>query len=106
MKKIQSFGPKESFDLPQQSGIIHPSHKEYPVPEGALKETYTWFIAQQVKSYGKSFEQSPTILKRNLKLLNKEYSWSAIKRAIVFACMTSEFPFSTKYLKEILKTWT
>lgn len=106
MKKIQSFGAKEHFDLPKQSTIIHPSSKDYPVPDGGLKETYTWFVSQQVNAYGKSFEQSPTILKRNLKLLNKKYSWSAIKRAIVFACWTSEFPFSTKYIREILETWT
>jgi hypothetical protein len=95
-----------SIGEPSPALPIHPSDPNYPVSgKDTLSDTFTFLTAYQVRTYGTSFDQKPVIVKRNLKLLHKDYSFNAIKRAIIFACQTSQYPFSTKYLREILDTW-
>lgn len=103
--KPQDLG-KVTVGEPSPALPIHFSDPNYPVSgKDTLSDTFTFLIAYQVKTYAKTFEQDHVVMKRNIKLLHKKYSYNAIKRAILFACDTSQYPFSTKYLGEILKKW-
>lgn len=59
--------------------------------------------ALQVRQYGCSIELSDRVLIRNIKLLLEEYSPMMVKRGIKFASKVSDYPFSTKFVKEMIE---
>jgi hypothetical protein len=80
-----------------------PLSDEWKIPEGTgHKFLVKYLLAQQQSAYGKTILDQFTykIMIRNMKLLCQHYSETEIKRAIALGCLTSEFPFSTKYIEE------
>lgn len=67
------------------------------------KNLKDFMIALQVRQYGHTIELEDRVLIRNIKLLLKEYDPLLIKRGIKYASQTSDYPFSTKYVKEMIE---
>lgn len=78
-----------------------PLSDEWPVPDGSgPKFLLRYMKTQQVKTYGRYYQDLPSsILLRNIKLLCEEFEEDLIKRAIAQACLISEYPFSTKFIR-------
>ena len=80
-----------------------PLSDEWVVPSGkGHKALLKYLIASQQQVYGRTIldQFSYTILTRNMKLVCEKYPENDIKRAIALGCLTSEHPFSTKYVEE------
>jgi hypothetical protein len=84
-----------------------PLADNWKIPPGTgHKFLVLYMVSEQTKKYGRNiYDQFPhATLIRNMKLLCKEYPEDDIKRGIALAVLTSEHPFSTKYIKEKI-TW-
>lgn len=59
-------------------------------------------VAQQKRMYDEIVDLPQPVLIRHMKLLLKEHNPDVIKRAIVYASWTSEYPFTIKYIRECI----
>lgn len=86
----------------------NPFTQDWKVPTcKTTKDVLKYMIAQQQVYYEKTIldEISYMILLRNIKLLIKEYGKESVLRGIVQSLWVSDFPFSTKLIREMLERY-
>lgn len=66
------------------------------------KNILRYMLAEQVRLYGKSFDQPYNILTRNMKLLVSEHSEKEVMWGVCCALVVCDRPFSTKKVKELI----
>ena len=83
--------------------VANPWSNEFYMPKiTGRKNIIRYMVAEQVRLYGKSFDQPYNVLTRNFKLLYSEYSEQQILWGVCCALVVCDRPFSTSKIKELI----
>lgn len=81
----------------------NPWSDDFYVPDiKGHKNIIRYMLAEQVRLYGKNFDQPYNILTRNFKLLCSEYSDQEVMWGVCCALVVCDHPFSTAKIKELI----